>query len=66
MLPGTLAATVFADQLQIALRNPADVNYWLVAGIVLFLAAGALLVRKVVFKHHPQPSGVSPDHHHLS
>jgi hypothetical protein len=52
MLPGTLAATVFADQLQIALRNPADVNYWLVAGIVLFLTAGTLLVRKVVFKHH--------------
>ena len=52
MLPGTLAATIFADQFQIALRSPADVNYWLVAGIVLFLAAGTLLVRKVVFKHH--------------
>jgi hypothetical protein len=34
----------------VALRNPADVNYWLVAGIVLFLAGGALLVRKIFLK----------------
>ena len=27
MLPGTLAATVFADRLQTALRSPGDVNY---------------------------------------
>jgi uncharacterized membrane protein YdjX (TVP38/TMEM64 family) len=54
MLPGTLAATVFADQLETALRSPGDVNYWLIAGIVVFFAAGGLLVRKVIFKDLPQ------------
>jgi uncharacterized membrane protein YdjX (TVP38/TMEM64 family) len=54
MLPGTLAATVFADQVQTALRSPGDVNYWLIAGVVVFFAAGALLVRKVIFKDRPQ------------
>ena len=54
MLPGTLAATLFADQLEIALRSPADVNYWLIAGIVLFLTCGMLLVRKVFFEQSPR------------
>ena len=35
MLPGTLAATVFGDQLEAALRDPADVNLWLIAGVVV-------------------------------
>jgi phospholipase D1/2 len=46
MLPGTLAATVFGDQLQIALRDPAEVNLWIVGGVVVALTAATLLVRR--------------------
>lgn len=46
MLPGTLAATVFGDQLQIALRDPAEVNPWIVGGVVVALTAATLLVRR--------------------
>ena len=60
MLPGTLAATVFAGQLQTALHSPGDVNYWLIAGIALFFVAGMFLVRKVIFKHSTQPASTGP------
>jgi len=46
MLPGTLAATVFGDQLEAALRNPADVNAWLLGGVVIGLVAATLYVRR--------------------
>ena len=31
MLPGTLTATVFGDQLQVWLEDPSQINYWLIA-----------------------------------
>lgn len=40
ILPGTLASTVFGDQLQAWLDDPARINYWLIA-VVLFLLGGA-------------------------
>ncbi len=46
MLPGTLAATVFGDQLEAGLRDPVQVNYWLIGGVVLALVAASLLVRR--------------------
>jgi uncharacterized membrane protein YdjX (TVP38/TMEM64 family) len=46
MLPGTLAATVFGDQLEVALRNPADVNLWIVGGVIVALTAATLFVRR--------------------
>ncbi len=46
MLPGTMAATVFGDQLQAGLRDPGQVNYWLIGGVVLALVAASLLVRR--------------------
>jgi phosphatidylserine/phosphatidylglycerophosphate/cardiolipin synthase-like enzyme/uncharacterized membrane protein YdjX (TVP38/TMEM64 family) len=46
MLPGTLAATVFGDQLQIALRDPGEVNLWIVGGVAVALATATLLVRR--------------------
>jgi phospholipase D1/2 len=46
MLPGTLAATVFGDQLHTALEDPASVNYWLIAGVVLLFAVGMVVVRR--------------------
>jgi phosphatidylserine/phosphatidylglycerophosphate/cardiolipin synthase-like enzyme/uncharacterized membrane protein YdjX (TVP38/TMEM64 family) len=45
MLPGTLTATVFGDQIEAALQDPSQINYWLVAGVVALLAVAALLVR---------------------
>jgi len=59
MLPGVLAATVFGDQLESALRDPAEVNYWVVGGLVLALLVGALIVRKWFTKvGTAQPSSV--------
>jgi phosphatidylserine/phosphatidylglycerophosphate/cardiolipin synthase-like enzyme/uncharacterized membrane protein YdjX (TVP38/TMEM64 family) len=46
MLPGTLAATVFGDQLEAALRNPADVNVWLLGGVLIGLLGATLYVRR--------------------
>ncbi len=46
MLPGTLAATILSDQLHAALRNPADVNYWLIAGALLFVGLATWFVRR--------------------
>ncbi len=46
MLPGTLTTTVFGDQLEAALRDPAEINYWLVAGAVLFLGVAIVVVRR--------------------
>jgi phospholipase D1/2 len=46
MLPGTLAATVFGDQLTAALRDPSALNPWLLAGIALGLVAATLYVRR--------------------
>jgi phosphatidylserine/phosphatidylglycerophosphate/cardiolipin synthase-like enzyme/uncharacterized membrane protein YdjX (TVP38/TMEM64 family) len=46
ILPGTLAATVFGDQLQAALRNPASVNYWLIAAVIALLAGATWFVRR--------------------
>lgn len=45
MLPGTLAATVFGDQLEVALRDPGRVNLWLVAAVAMALGIATLLVR---------------------
>jgi len=46
MLPGTLTATVFGDQLHTALDDPQSVNYWLIAGVMLLFAIGMLIVRR--------------------
>jgi phospholipase D1/2 len=47
MAPGTLAATVFSDQLKNAVGEDADqVNYWLLGLVVVLLAGGAWFVRR--------------------
>jgi phospholipase D1/2 len=38
MMPGTLAMTVFGDQLKEGLRDPGRINYWLVGGVAVALA----------------------------
>ena len=46
MLPGTLTATVFGDQIETALKDPSQINWWLVAGVVLLLAVASYLVQR--------------------
>ncbi|HSD53842.1 MAG TPA: VTT domain-containing protein [Burkholderiales bacterium] len=46
MLPGVLAATIFGDQLETALHDPARVNYWVVAGVLIFFAVLTVAVRR--------------------
>jgi uncharacterized membrane protein YdjX (TVP38/TMEM64 family) len=45
-LPGILAATVFGSQIELALHDPARVNYWLIAGVCVLFAAGIYGVRR--------------------
>jgi uncharacterized membrane protein YdjX (TVP38/TMEM64 family) len=46
ILPGTLVATVFGDQLVEGLRDPRAMNVWLILGMVVILGAGTLAVRR--------------------
>jgi uncharacterized membrane protein YdjX (TVP38/TMEM64 family) len=46
ILPGTLVATVFGEQLEAALHDPSRINYWLVAAVAVVFAIGMLAVRK--------------------
>jgi phospholipase D1/2 len=45
MLPGTLAATIFGDQLENALAG-GNINWWLVGGCAALLGTGAYLVKR--------------------
>lgn len=63
MLPGALATTVFGDQLTAALRDPAQINYWLITAVVVLFAIGILAVRKWFhsqFDLHPHPEAAKP------
>lgn len=52
MLPGTLATTVFGDQLQSALRDPSRVNYGLIAAAVAGVVLITLAVRRWLVSEH--------------
>jgi len=56
MLPGVLAATVFGDQLEAALRDPARINYWVVAGVLIGFAVLTLAVRKWLARQAQAPA----------
>lgn len=46
ILPGTLAATIFGNELQAAFGGSGQVNYWLIAGALTFMVVATLLVRR--------------------
>jgi uncharacterized membrane protein YdjX (TVP38/TMEM64 family) len=46
MLPGTLTTTVFGDQIATALEDPSRINWWLVAGVVVFFVVLTLVVKR--------------------
>ena len=52
MVPGTLTTSVFGDQLQTALEDPSRINYWLVAGVLLFFVGLMFGVRRWFAKEH--------------
>jgi phosphatidylserine/phosphatidylglycerophosphate/cardiolipin synthase-like enzyme/uncharacterized membrane protein YdjX (TVP38/TMEM64 family) len=54
MLPGLLAATVFGDQIETALRS-GEFNWWIVAGVVVFFVVLTLVVRKWLAQHAAPP-----------
>ena len=54
MLPGTLATTVFAHQIESALEHPERINYWVVAAIIGVLVALMLLARRWLLKLQQQ------------
>ena len=67
MLPGTLTATVFGDQIQTALRDPGRINYWVVGGVVIFMLCATLAVRQWLYrtqlKEHKPARGHGPARH---
>jgi len=58
--PGTLATTVFGDQLQAALRDPSTINYWLVGAVLLLFAVAILLFRRWFFGRSHESEGSAP------
>jgi phospholipase D1/2 len=46
MLPGVLATTVFGDQIAMWLEDPEKISLWVVAGVVLFVAATSYFARR--------------------
>ena len=68
MLPGTLTATVFGDQIETALRDPERINYWMVAGVVLAMIGATAAVRRWLYstqlrEHRPARGGHRPARH---
>jgi len=49
ILPGTLVATIFGDQLAAGLRDPRTINVWLIAAAVVVLGVATLVVRRWLF-----------------
>ncbi len=56
MLPGTLTSTVFGGQLQVWLEDPSQINYWLIALVLLALGTATWLVRRWLIASAPAAS----------
>jgi uncharacterized membrane protein YdjX (TVP38/TMEM64 family) len=54
MLPGTLATTIFGNQLEAALQDPSRINYGILAAVVLALTVLSLIVRRWLVTQHRQ------------
>jgi phospholipase D1/2 len=52
MTPGTLATAIFTDQLLAALDDEGEVNYWIIAAIVLVFAVLIVVVKRWLTKVH--------------
>jgi phospholipase D1/2 len=56
MLPGTLTSTVFGNQLEVWLEDPSQINYWLIALVLLALGVATWLVRRWLIASAPSAS----------
>ena len=69
MLPGTLTATVFGDQIQTALKDPQRINYWIVGAVVVFMTIATLAVRRWLYrtqlKEHQPGRSAQPRARHV-
>lgn len=63
LLPGVLAATVFGDQLEAALTDPAEINYPLIVGVVVLLLVGSFFVRRWFLKMERQHINAAQNRH---
>jgi uncharacterized membrane protein YdjX (TVP38/TMEM64 family) len=61
MLPGVLTATVFADQLENALRDSSEINWWLVGGAAVLFVAIIVLVRRWFMKQSDDSAKEAPE-----
>ncbi len=52
MLPGTLATTVFANQIEAVFEDPERINYWIVGAIVVVFLALLIGVRRWIIRVH--------------
>jgi phosphatidylserine/phosphatidylglycerophosphate/cardiolipin synthase-like enzyme/uncharacterized membrane protein YdjX (TVP38/TMEM64 family) len=60
MLPGTLTATVFGDQIETALKDPSLINWWLVAGVLLLLGVASYVVQRWFRRMESRGPGSEP------
>ena len=60
MLPGALAATVFADQLGTALHDASRINWWLVAAAAIVFVVAVVLVRRWFNRQQSLQHAVQP------
>lgn len=56
ILPGTLLATVFGDQLVTGLKDPGSINLWLVGALAVALIVGTRIVRRWLFGQASHPT----------
>jgi phospholipase D1/2 len=60
ILPGTLAATIFGNQLEAAMEDPGKVNYWLIGAAVAALVGATWAIRRWLISHSGDPHDVAP------
>jgi uncharacterized membrane protein YdjX (TVP38/TMEM64 family) len=46
MLPGIIVATVFGQQISAGVKDPSQINGWLLTGVMLLLVGGAVAVHR--------------------
>ena len=50
MLPGTIATTMFANEISNAIDDPSKINYWVIAAVILVLVALTLFSRRLLMR----------------
>jgi len=60
MLPGTIVAAVFAYEIETALRDPSQINYWPIAVMVIAVIALSIVVQRWLVADHAEPAPTAP------